>query len=75
MGESGEAPRVERPGTPSPPNTGDTECVPGDTGSLHSQGTAHTRISFENLVQVSIFHSLGSKSTKPKNFGRPEKVR
>jgi hypothetical protein len=50
MGESGEAPRVERPGTPSPPNTGDTECVPGDTGSLHSQRTAHTRISIEKIV-------------------------
>ncbi len=28
MGESGEAPRVERPGTPSPLNTGNTKWVP-----------------------------------------------
>ncbi len=28
MGESGEAPRVERPVTPTPPNADDTECAP-----------------------------------------------
>ncbi len=58
MGESGEAPRVERPGTPSPPKTGDTECVPGDTGSLHSQRTAHNRISIEKIVNSVLEPSL-----------------